>query len=112
MTTDVEERSEAAVLAPHHEDALVAHLHGPVAARGADLVRAPDADPEPAEQAFLLELPDRGVVVEPPGQRARQAAAGVRGGGHAESAAGKTMTFRRASPPSIAAIASLICSSG
>ena len=103
---------ERAVLAPDDQHALVADAHRPVVARGGELVGAPDAHPEPAEEARLLELPDRGVVVEAPGERAGERAAGVPGARHGPSAAGNTITFRRAWPPSIASIASLIRSSG
>ena len=112
MAAHVQEGAEDASLVPDHEHALVADAHGPIAARGVELVGAPHTDPEAAEQPLLLARPDRRVVIEPPGQRPGEAVAGVRGGAHAASTAGKTMTFRSASPPSIAAIASLICSSG
>ena len=112
VPADVQEGAEGAVLAADHEDALLADAHRPIVTRGGELIPAPDGDPEAGEQALLLELPDRGIVVEAPGQGARQAAAGLRRGVHGASAAGNTMTFRSASPPSIATIASLIRSSG
>ena len=108
MAAHVQEGLEDGSLVPDHEHALVADAHGPIAARGVELVGAPHTDPEAAEQPLLLARPDRRVVIEPPGQRPGE----VGGGAHAASTAGKTMTFRSASPPSIAAIASLICSRG
>jgi hypothetical protein len=112
VTAHVEERAERAVVAADDENAFVADPRRAVVAGRGELVHPRDADPEPSEEASLLELPHLGVVVEAPGQGARQAAAGVRRGLHGVSPAGNTMTFRSVSPPSIATIASLIRSRG
>jgi hypothetical protein len=112
VPADVQERAERAVLAAHDEDALVSDAHGAIVPGRRELVRAAHGHPEAPEEPLLLEPPDGGIVVEAPGQGPREGAPGCGTRLHAAATSGNTTTLRRASPPSIATMASLIRSSG